>query len=327
MGPAAGGARRSGLVEIPRPQRHRRVGERRTADRLRARQARALEDRGADRSFLAGSDPHADLSDGARQRRAARPRARSRDRARGLAPLDPEGAERTARRTQRSRVAFARDRRRSRLRVLPGFRAGRLQRRGQGAVAPAARTVQPVLRLRGVTDPGKRDRDPPCGSGQRIVPPRRGREVRQDPLQGRSSRRDFRVLDADGLSAQGRSDAGADSRVVSVVGLRRCRRAPRVVGPRAGVRDEIGGEPRRRHRLRQRLGDAAEPAGPADRHGALRRRPQAIRPQRQRTRGRGRDRRRWSDGQDAPEERGLPVLRSRSQRQPRRDKSGTCSAR
>ena len=53
-----------------------------------------------------------------------------------------------------------------------------LQRRGQGAVAAAARTVQPVLRLRRVTDPGRRDRDPPGGSGQRLVPARRGREVR-----------------------------------------------------------------------------------------------------------------------------------------------------
>ena len=147
----------------------------------------------------------------------------------------PQGAERTARRAQRSRVTVARDRRGSRLCVLPGLRPGRVQRRGQGAVAPAARTVQHVLRLRRVTDPGGRDSDPACRSGQRFVPARRGREVRQAPLQSRSSRRDLRLLDADGLSAEGRSEAGAHSRVVPVVGLRR-RRTGTACGGSAGWR-------------------------------------------------------------------------------------------
>jgi hypothetical protein len=70
---------------------------------------------------------------------------------------------------------------------------------------------------------------------------------------------------------------GVDPRVVPVVGVRRQGRPSRVVGARARLRDEVGGLDRRGHRVDQRLGVPAEPAGHAGPDDSVRRRTQGLR--------------------------------------------------
>ena len=88
-------------------------------------------------------------------------------------------------------------------------------------------------------------------------------------LEGGAPARHLRLLDADGLSPGRRSGAGRDPRVVPADVVRGRRREEAVVGARAGVRDEVGGEPRRPDAVRERLGLSAEPAGPAGADGAV----------------------------------------------------------
>ena len=124
--------------------------------------------------------------------------------------------------------------------------------------------------------------DPAGRSGHRLVPARRRCEDRQAALQGRSPRRHLRLFDADGLPAEGRRQAGPDPRVVPALRLRRQGRPSRVVGARPRVRDEVGGQHRRRHGVDQRLGLLAEPAGHAGADDPVGRRPEGLRQERRR---------------------------------------------
>ena len=73
-----------------------------------------------------------------------------------------------------------------------------------------------------------------------------------------------------------------DPRVVPAHRLRPGGRQDAVVGARARLRDEIGGERRRRHALHQRLGLPAEPAGTPGADRAIRRGAEALRQERRR---------------------------------------------
>ena len=76
---------------------------------------------------------------------------------------------------------------------------------------------------------------------------------------------------------KGAPQADPDPRVVPAVGLRREGRPSRVVGARARVRDEVGRLDRGRHRVDQRLGLLAEPAGHADPDDFVGRGPEGLR--------------------------------------------------
>ena len=76
---------------------------------------------------------------------------------------------------------------------------------------------------------------------------------------------------------KGGAEADPDPRVVPAVGLRREGRPPRLVGARARVRDEVGRVDRGGHRVDQRLGLPAEPAGHADPDDFVGRGPEGLR--------------------------------------------------
>ena len=92
---------------------------------------------------------------------------------------------------------------RPRLRLLPGLRPHRLHDRRARAVAHAARAVQHLLRLRRLADRRRRHWCcwPSTRTSARTCSPST-RRPGKTPLQDRSSRRDLRLLDADGLSAE-----------------------------------------------------------------------------------------------------------------------------
>ena len=96
--------------------------------------------------------------------------------------------------------------------------------------------------------------------------------------------RHLRLFDADGLPPGEGRRADPRPRVVPADGLRDRGRPAGVVGARPRVRDEVGGEHRRRHALRQRLGLRAESAGHADSDRLVRRGPEELRHERRRRR-------------------------------------------
>ena len=75
---------------------------------------------------------------------------------RAVAARGAAAAERAAARTSTARRRRARSPTAPTSTLLPGLRPDQLHRRRQGALAPAARAVQHVLRLRRVADPRRR---------------------------------------------------------------------------------------------------------------------------------------------------------------------------
>src|SRR5262249_52343788 len=116
------------LVAVPRAERDRCLGNDGPADRIRALEERRLEDPRPGRPLVAGLDGEADLPDRRRWRQAVRAWPRSRHREGTVAARSASRAKRTARWTERARVAVAGDRRQPRVRVLPGLRHDRVRR-------------------------------------------------------------------------------------------------------------------------------------------------------------------------------------------------------
>ena len=146
---------------------------------------------------------------------------------------------------------------------------------------------------------------------QDVLPARRRRQDRPRALEDAEAARHLRLFDADDLSSGDRRRAAPRARVVPAHRLRAVGRQAGVVGARPRLRDEVGGERRRRHALHQRLGLSAEPAGTPGGHRSVRRGAEALRQERRRPRradGSERDR---ADGPHARARR-VRGLRSRS---------------
>ena len=202
-----------------------------------------LEDPAASRPLVAGAHRHARLRHRAHRREghlhALGDWPRSQDRQGPVAERGPAPAEGPAAERQRPRVAEPRHGRRERLRVLPGLRPHRVFGGRHGTLAPAPRPLRPVLRLRRVAHPRRRPAHPPGRSGLGFVPARRGQADRQGALEGRTPGCHLGLLDAHGVRAAGRTEAGHRSRVVPVVVVLGRGRLAGVVGARPAVRDEV----------------------------------------------------------------------------------------